>query len=155
MSLQHAYIVYITYIFVRDSVTFPPRTEAVCGTRVTMSVVRRSVFLSSVRHLSDTTKARRLFPVPTSFDMFCSFRTVFGCFSPLFAKRNLFALSQELLDRSMEQVKRNLEQQGVGGSGSGGSTEEESFEKQRQMLENELMRVSTQLEMSQKVGCCY
>ena len=83
--------------------------------------------------------------------MFCSFHG----FPPFFAKRNLFALSQELLDRSMEQVKRNLEQQGVGGSGSGGSTEEESFEKQRQMLENELMRVSTQLEMSQKVGCCY
>ncbi len=116
-----------------------------------MSFVRRSVFLSSVRHLSDMTKARRLFPVPTSFDMICSFHG----FSPLFAERNLFALSQELLDRSMEQVKRNLEQQGVGGSGSGGSTEEESFEKQRQMLENELMRVSTQLEMSQKVGCCY
>jgi len=61
---------------------------------------------------------------------------------------------QELLDRSMEQVRRSLEQLEdttvnekvnlvIDGS--------ESVQKQKQMLENELMRLESQLELSQKV----
>ncbi len=50
----------------------------------------------------------------------------------------------------MDQVKRNMDKES-GNNNNGNNNSQESHEKQRQMLENELMRVSGQLELSHKV----